>query len=130
MIFSVPSSHTPSYLCFSPIPPRTPFEDAFDPTTHARTLAPLCTHTHTHTRLCHLLRLTQPSTHTDQTLLLLFQTNLTPRIHSFTACWNWEPWQKGGCGVLHLTKNKGKQLQCNLETDLQAELSFVKIIFL
>jgi len=52
MIFSVPSSHTPSYLCFSPIPPRTPFEDAFDPTTHARTLAPLCTHTHTHTRLC------------------------------------------------------------------------------
>lgn len=31
---------------------------------------------------------------------------------------------------LYLMKNKGKQLQYNLEIDLQAELSFVKIIFL
>lgn len=36
----------------------------------------------------------------------------------------------GGRGVLYLMKNKGKQLQYNLEIDLQAELSFVKIIFL
>lgn len=61
----------------------------------------------------------------------LFKTEFTSTIsvlhlHAGTGRYG----GSGGSGGLYLMKNKGKQLQYNLEIDLQAELSFVKIIFL
>lgn len=58
----------------------------------------------------------------------LFQTVYVQNFIPSHSCWHSRAWQKGGHGVSHLMKNKGKQLQHNTETDLQAELSSGKII--